>query len=69
MGNNPAISQLNDYALLMSYLFSDKIEESSKYLVDSQITSERVVPPITKLIKSKKFGKEYYRTESLLLVD
>ncbi|ENA73320.1 hypothetical protein EC2730350_4747, partial [Escherichia coli 2730350] len=31
-GSNPAISSLNDYGKLMVYLFSDKIEEDSKYI-------------------------------------
>ena len=50
----PAISPLDDYNKLMVYLFSDNIEETTKYVTTAKTTTERVEPPITKLDLVKK---------------
>lgn len=47
--SKPAIAFLNDYQKLMVYLFSDRTEESSKYLSAMKATTERIEPPVTKL--------------------
>jgi len=45
----PAISLLSDYQQLMVFLFSDHIEESTKYLAASRSSTIRIEPPKTKL--------------------
>jgi hypothetical protein len=47
--NNPAVSALNDYRHLMTFLFSDNTEESAKYLAAAKASANRVEPPKTKL--------------------
>lgn len=41
-GSKPAISSLNDYGKLMVYLFSDKIEENSKYIELVKSSEKRI---------------------------
>lgn len=63
----PAISLLNDYQKLMVYLFSDHTEESAKYLAESRTSSEKVIPPTTKLDLVKQVWEKILPHRELVL--
>lgn len=66
-GSKPAISSLNDYGKLMVYLFSDKIEEDSKYIELVKSSEKRIEPTTTKLDKIKYIWEKTLPHRELVL--
>lgn len=63
----PAVTMLNDYEKLMTYLFSDYTEESTKYLVASEASKRRVKPPETKLKQVKEIWEKILPHRELII--
>ena len=67
LGNRPALGMLNDFDKLLTYLFSDHMEHSAKYLAASRLTDQRVEPPTTKLEKIKEVWEATLPHRELIL--
>ena len=65
--NKPAIALLNDYEALITYLFSDYMEESAKYFEASKATPTRINPPKTKLDQVKELWEKILPHRELII--
>lgn len=65
--NNPEVNLLDDFSLLMIFLFSEHTEESAKYLAASKITTARVDPPKTKLDTVKEIWETILPHRELII--
>ncbi len=52
--SRPAVTLQDDFNKLMTYLFSEHTEISSKYLQDSKVSRKKINPPTTKIETVKK---------------
>ncbi|MBD2435813.1 DUF4435 domain-containing protein [Nostoc sp. FACHB-110] len=63
----PAISLLNDFDKLMTYLFSVETEENTKYRNAAKASEERIEPPTTKLDKVKEVWEKILPHRELII--
>ncbi|WKZ70958.1 MAG: AAA family ATPase [Melioribacteraceae bacterium] len=65
--SNPETFLLNDYDKLLVYLYSDNYEEVLRYKQESEKSSTRIEPPVTKLDKIKNIWESLLPKRELII--
>ncbi|MDI2112584.1 DUF4435 domain-containing protein [Commensalibacter nepenthis] len=65
--SKPAITPLDDYKKLLTYLFSEHAEKSIQYLQESKKSTQKVEPPITNIDKVQKTWEKFLPHRELII--